>query len=229
MSVRFVSASKCFKNCFPSLIFPGSNSQKHAFSIFCSKSFLQSLLLWGPLSSLQVENEYGNIGYEDFPRDKSHLLDIERVYGEEGVESLLFTSDSPYLVDDWGNVDGRERDGLLFKKSLCYNTLPIINWHKLTIQYPSFCEYCKLLDGVCKKNAFIVILHTKKDTISDYVHLSNSYACSADDGQLQGQLRGEPGPPARAPTGQADPGLGILVGMVRPLVRAEAQRHDHAE
>ncbi len=146
----------------PLFDFPRSNSQKLAFSISRTKPFLQSLLLWGPLPSLQVENEYGNIGYEDFPRDKSHLLDIERVYGEEGVESLLFTSDSPYLVDDWGNVDGRERDGLFYKKSLCYNTLLVINWHKLTKQYSSFCEYCKLLDGVCKKNAFTYSNSTHK-------------------------------------------------------------------
>jgi len=53
----------------------------------------------------QIENEYGNYGYGDHPRDKEHLKFLKSVLINEGIESLLFTSDTPTLTADWGNVD----------------------------------------------------------------------------------------------------------------------------
>ena len=54
---------------------------------------------------LQIENEFGNYGYSDHPRDKKHLEFLRDVLISSGIESLLFTSDSPYLTMDWGNID----------------------------------------------------------------------------------------------------------------------------
>jgi len=59
----------------------------------------------GPLIMTQIENEYGNYGYGDHPRDKQHLKFLKSVIRREGIESLLFTSDTPSLTRDWGNID----------------------------------------------------------------------------------------------------------------------------
>merc|ERR1712179_320183 len=59
----------------------------------------------GPIIMTQIENEYGNSGYGDHPRDKDHLRFLKSVIQQEGVESLLFTSDNPILSEDWGNID----------------------------------------------------------------------------------------------------------------------------
>lgn len=53
----------------------------------------------------QIENEFGNYGYSDYPRDKNHLKFIKKVLRDGGIESLLFTSDTPELTADWGNID----------------------------------------------------------------------------------------------------------------------------
>ena len=101
----------------------------------------------------QIENEFGNYGYSDYPRDKNHLKFIKKVLRDggrdwfsvifcpslsfwhflssyvfrhlpiyqlsiylyiylsiylstwQGIESLLFTSDTPELTADWGNID----------------------------------------------------------------------------------------------------------------------------
>lgn len=54
---------------------------------------------------VQIENEFGNYGYGDHPRDKEHLRFLKSVLIQEGIESLLFTSDTPTLTADWGNID----------------------------------------------------------------------------------------------------------------------------
>jgi len=59
----------------------------------------------GPIIMAQIENEYGNYGYGDHPRDKEHLRFLKSVMINEGIESLLFTSDTPTLTADWGNID----------------------------------------------------------------------------------------------------------------------------
>ena len=59
----------------------------------------------GPIIMTQIENEYGNYGYGDHPRDKEHLKFLKSVLRNEGIESLLFTSDTPTLTADWGNID----------------------------------------------------------------------------------------------------------------------------
>ncbi len=42
----------------------------------------------GPIIMMQVENEYGSYG-----NDKDYLLEVERIYRENGIDCLLFTSD----------------------------------------------------------------------------------------------------------------------------------------
>jgi len=59
----------------------------------------------GPIIMTQIENEFGNYGYGDHPRDKEHLRFLKSVLREQGIESLLFTSDTPTLTGDWGNID----------------------------------------------------------------------------------------------------------------------------
>ena len=56
----------------------------------------------------QIENEYGAFGYDDHPRDKPYLRFVKTVLESNGIESLLFTSDSPKLTADWGSLDGGE-------------------------------------------------------------------------------------------------------------------------
>ena len=67
--------------------------------------FTESGSKGGPIIMTQIENEYGNSGYGDHPRDKEHLRFLKSVLRQEGVESLLFTSDNPTLSEDWGNID----------------------------------------------------------------------------------------------------------------------------
>ena len=59
----------------------------------------------GPIIMTQIENEFGNYGYGDHPRDKQHLRFLKSVLRDNGVTSLLFTSDTPTLTADWGNID----------------------------------------------------------------------------------------------------------------------------
>ena len=56
--------------------------------------------------SFQIENEYGAFGYEDFPRDTAYLESLQIVLRDSGIESLLFTSDSPKLTGNFGSLDG---------------------------------------------------------------------------------------------------------------------------
>lgn len=59
----------------------------------------------GPIIMTQIENEFGNYGYGDHPRDLQHLKFIKSVLIKYGIESLLFTSDTPRLTRDLGNID----------------------------------------------------------------------------------------------------------------------------
>ena len=54
----------------------------------------------------QIENEYGAFGYEDYPRDTQYLHTMKLALEQFGIESLLFTSDSPYSTKDYGTTDG---------------------------------------------------------------------------------------------------------------------------
>ena len=58
------------------------------------------------LSILQIENEYGAFGYDDFPRDTAYLESLKDALGQFGIESLLFTSDSPKGTQDFGSIPG---------------------------------------------------------------------------------------------------------------------------
>ena len=55
---------------------------------------------------MQIENEYGAFGYDDQPRDKAYLRYVKNVLETNGIESLLFTSDSPKQTTDMGSLDG---------------------------------------------------------------------------------------------------------------------------
>ena len=55
---------------------------------------------------LQIENEYGAFGYDDFPRDTAYLESLKDALGQFGIESLLFTSDSPKGTQDFGSIPG---------------------------------------------------------------------------------------------------------------------------
>jgi len=59
----------------------------------------------GPIIMTQIENEFGNYGYGDHPRDKEHLRFLKTTLRDNGIKSLLFTSDTPTLTADWGNID----------------------------------------------------------------------------------------------------------------------------
>jgi len=59
----------------------------------------------GPIIMTQIENEFGNYGYGDHPRDKQHLKFLKSVLRDNGINTLLFTSDTPTLTADWGNID----------------------------------------------------------------------------------------------------------------------------
>jgi len=59
----------------------------------------------GPIIMTQIENEFGNYGYGDHPRDKQHLKFLKSVLRGNGITTLLFTSDTPTLTADWGNID----------------------------------------------------------------------------------------------------------------------------
>ena len=65
---------------------------------------------------LQIENEYGSFGYDDYPRDIAHLHNIKLMLEDGGVESLLFTSDNPKNNKDYGTTDG----GTVQYKSFVY-------------------------------------------------------------------------------------------------------------
>ena len=54
----------------------------------------------------QIENEYGAFGYDDFPRDTAYLESLKAALQTFGIESLLFTSDSPKGTADFGSIDG---------------------------------------------------------------------------------------------------------------------------
>ena len=55
---------------------------------------------------MQIENEYGAFGYDDFPRDTAYLESLKDALGQFGIESLLFTSDSPKGTQDFGSIPG---------------------------------------------------------------------------------------------------------------------------
>ena len=54
----------------------------------------------------KIENEYGAFGYDDFPRDTAYLESLKLTLEHFGIESLLFTSDSPKNSADLGSVEG---------------------------------------------------------------------------------------------------------------------------
>ena len=54
----------------------------------------------------QIENEYGAFGYDDYPRDTQYLHSLKLALESYGMESLLFTSDSPKNSFDYGTTDG---------------------------------------------------------------------------------------------------------------------------
>ena len=68
---------------------------------FCAISMTTGHFQW-----FQIENEYGAFGYEDFPRDTAYLDALKNVLRDSGIESLLFTSDSPKLTKDYGSLQG---------------------------------------------------------------------------------------------------------------------------
>ena len=55
---------------------------------------------------MQIENEYGAFGYDDFPRDTAYLESLKDALGQFGIESLLFTSDSPKGTQDFDSIPG---------------------------------------------------------------------------------------------------------------------------
>ena len=59
-------------------------------------------------AGFQIENEYGAFGYDDQPRDKPYLRFVKSALESNGIESLLFTSDSPKQTSDWGSLEGGE-------------------------------------------------------------------------------------------------------------------------
>jgi len=60
----------------------------------------------GPIIMTQVENEYGHFGYDDGVRDTVHLENLKQTLISAGIETLLFTSDSPGTTYDWGSLPG---------------------------------------------------------------------------------------------------------------------------
>ena len=60
----------------------------------------------GPIIAVQVENEYGNFGYGDHPRDTAYLQHLMDKMKEMGIKEMFFTSDSPTKGYDWGSVPG---------------------------------------------------------------------------------------------------------------------------
>jgi hypothetical protein len=64
---------------------------------------LQSITAYDFLN--QIENEYGSFGYDDYPRDKTHLHHIKVMLDDGGIESLYFTSDNPKNNKDYGTTD----------------------------------------------------------------------------------------------------------------------------
>ena len=62
----------------------------------------------GPIIMVQIENEYGNFGYGNYPRDKPHLKHIRSVLEEGGIEALFFNSDNIPANHDYGHIEGGE-------------------------------------------------------------------------------------------------------------------------
>ena len=60
----------------------------------------------GPIIMVQIENEYGNFGYGNYPRDKPHLKHIRSVLEEGGIEALFFNSDNIPANHDYGHIEG---------------------------------------------------------------------------------------------------------------------------
>lgn len=55
---------------------------------------------------MQVENEFGNAGYGDFPRDVKYLKHVSEKLQQGGIVELLVTSDSPASNGDMGSLPG---------------------------------------------------------------------------------------------------------------------------
>ncbi|CAL4069324.1 unnamed protein product, partial [Meganyctiphanes norvegica] len=61
----------------------------------------------GPIIMVQIENEFGHFGYEDFPRDTLYLEFLQENLISNGMgESLFFTSDSVSGTGDLGSLPG---------------------------------------------------------------------------------------------------------------------------
>jgi len=127
----------------------------------------------GPIIMTQIENEYGNYGYGDHPRDKEHLKFLKQVLRQEGIESLLFTSDTPSLTADWGNIDNElmtanfkwhSQEELLKIKELRPNA-PIIvtefwpgwfdHWFELNHNILSEKDFREILGNIFNANASV--------------------------------------------------------------------------
>ena len=83
----------------------------------------------------QIENEYGAFGYDDYPRDTQYLHSLKLALESYGMESLLFTSDSPKNSFDYGTTDGGTQCSKIRKKCNFKNTkkyyLHFQKWQKI--------------------------------------------------------------------------------------------------
>ncbi|XP_071454617.1 beta-galactosidase-1-like protein 2 isoform X2 [Hetaerina americana] len=61
-------------------------------------------VLGGSIIAVQVENEYGNFGENNTPRDKKYLEFIKQTYIDNGLVGLFTTCDTPGYVGDIGSL-----------------------------------------------------------------------------------------------------------------------------
>ena len=76
---------------------------------------------------MQIENEYGAFGYDDFPRDTAYLESLKDALGQFGIESLLFTSDSPKGTQDFGSIPG----GIYISQFRIFLKLFVSRWREV--------------------------------------------------------------------------------------------------
>lgn len=58
------------------------------------------------LQHMQIENEFGNSKYPNYPTDKQHLEALRDTLLASGIEALLFTSDPPSIGRNYGALPG---------------------------------------------------------------------------------------------------------------------------
>ncbi|XP_046388675.1 beta-galactosidase-1-like protein 2 isoform X2 [Ischnura elegans] len=61
-------------------------------------------ILGGSIIAIQVENEYGNFGEQNTPKDKKYLEFVKQSYIENGLIGLFVTCDTPAFVGDTGSL-----------------------------------------------------------------------------------------------------------------------------